>query len=462
MKYTLTLIMAFLIMACNEPKSNTETGPAIISGQIKNTLDSVLELSDMDNNTIKSIKLDSMGVFKDSINVKESLSLYLKLLNGWIKLYLEPGMNLKISADTNQFYQSIKFEGKGAIYNNYFAANFLLDDRIYDTRVNINMNDLTEVKQYYNIREHSLLALLESYKFNNRSKFYIKEKNDIRFNNYTYLLNKVVRLKHFNDTLVVPEDFLDFITHIDLESEEVLKYPDFLSSLYSFDYLILSDSLGITQKSPFDANKFMDIINTRFKSKKAKSIILNIKLKNYVAQRRAMKILEPLFNQYFKIETDTQKLVEIKKLYSTLNLLSPGNKAPEFTATDILGKKVSLSDFKGKYVYIDIWATWCVPCLKEFPFLEELEHNLKDENIVFIGVSFDRNSKAWAKMVLEKNMVGIQLLEKKGFKSEIANSYLIKSVPRFILIDADGNIVNYKASRPSGGAKEEIEKAIML
>ena len=65
-------------------------------------------------------------------------------------------------------------------------------------------------------------------------------------------------------------------------------------------------------------------------------------------------------------------------------------------------------------------------------------------------------------MVLEKNMVGIQLLEKKGFKSEIANSYLIKSVPRFILIDADGNIVNYKASRPSGGAKEEIEKAIML
>ena len=132
----------------------------------------------------------------------------------------------------------------------------------------------------------------------------------------------------------------------------------------------------------------------------------------------------------------------------------------EFTARDISGKIISLSDYKGKFVYVDIWATWCPPCRKEIPFLADLEYHMNDKNVVFISISLDKDSIAWANMVKDKNMKGIQLLADKAWNSDIAKSYVVKNIPRFLLIDPDGKIINQNASRPSQGAKDEIEKAL--
>ena len=85
---------------------------------------------------------------------------------------------------------------------------------------------------------------------------------------------------------------------------------------------------------------------------------------------------------------------------------------------------------------------------------------MKDKNVVFISVSLDKDSVAWANMVTEKNMKGIQLLADNAWKSDIAKSYVVKNIPRFLLIDPEGRIINHDAKRPSRGAKEKIEKAL--
>ncbi|APD07741.1 thioredoxin-like protein YneN [Flavobacteriaceae bacterium UJ101] len=139
--------------------------------------------------------------------------------------------------------------------------------------------------------------------------------------------------------------------------------------------------------------------------------------------------------------------------------LAEGTVSPSFTNYEnIDGSKTSLEDLKGKYVYIDVWATWCAPCKKEIPFLKELEEKYHGKNIEFVSISVDEagSHDKWVKMVKEKELNGIQLYADNAFDSEFIKSYKINSIPRFILIDPEGKIVEANMYRPSN--KKEIEK----
>jgi thiol-disulfide isomerase/thioredoxin len=115
------------------------------------------------------------------------------------------------------------------------------------------------------------------------------------------------------------------------------------------------------------------------------------------------------------------------------------------------GGTTSLSDLKGKYVYVDVWATWCGPCKREIPFLKEVEKKYHGKNIEFVSTSIDvaKDLNAWLEMVKEKELGGIQLFADNDWKSDFVTGYKIKGIPRFILIDPNGNIVNASAPRPS-------------
>ncbi|MDU8887129.1 TlpA disulfide reductase family protein [Yeosuana sp. MJ-SS3] len=130
------------------------------------------------------------------------------------------------------------------------------------------------------------------------------------------------------------------------------------------------------------------------------------------------------------------------------------------------GGTTSLSDLKGKYVYIDVWATWCGPCKREIPSLKKVEEDYKDKNIAFVSISVDapkRHSgsadkahEAWKKMVAEKELGGVQLIADKDYDSDFMKAYQVNSIPRFLLIDPEGNIVSGDAPRPSSDRLIEL------
>jgi thiol-disulfide isomerase/thioredoxin len=117
---------------------------------------------------------------------------------------------------------------------------------------------------------------------------------------------------------------------------------------------------------------------------------------------------------------------------------------------------VALEDMRGKYVYIDVWATWCGPCKTEIPYLKKLEEEMHDRNIVFVSVSVDDSREDWENMVRDKELGGIQLFGGAGWNSSITEDYNIRGIPRFILIDRDGMIIDATAPRPSGNIKEVL------
>lgn len=120
---------------------------------------------------------------------------------------------------------------------------------------------------------------------------------------------------------------------------------------------------------------------------------------------------------------------------------------------DIEGKPFSMASLKGKYIYIDVWATWCGPCRQELPYLKKLEEKFHGKNIAFVSISVDSRQKDWARMVERNKMTGIQLYG--GAQAQIMTDYKIEGIPRFFLIDREGRIINSDMTRPSDPATEK-------
>lgn len=125
--------------------------------------------------------------------------------------------------------------------------------------------------------------------------------------------------------------------------------------------------------------------------------------------------------------------------------------APSFDYMNYKGGKSKLEDFRGKYVYIDLWATWCGPCRAEIPFLKEVEKKYHDKKIEFVSISIDKQTdmEKWKKMIADKQLTGVQLLADKDWNSKFVQDFNVMGIPRFILIDPNGKVVNADAPRPS-------------
>lgn len=144
-----------------------------------------------------------------------------------------------------------------------------------------------------------------------------------------------------------------------------------------------------------------------------------------------------------------QMQMEFKSKQALLKLNN--NPSPSFNYVSISGEKVKLEDLRGKYVYIDVWATWCGPCRGEIPYLARIEEKYHGKNIEFVSISVDEDKDLdkWKKFVTDKKLGGIQLFADKNWYSSFITAYGINSIPRFILINPKGTVVSADAPRPS-------------
>jgi thiol-disulfide isomerase/thioredoxin len=161
---------------------------------------------------------------------------------------------------------------------------------------------------------------------------------------------------------------------------------------------------------------------------------------------------ESLFNTLTAMRSDTAFVNKLTKKYEVLKKLVKGEKSPQFeNYKNFDGTITSLNDLTGKYVYVDVWATWCGPCKAEIPYLKEVEEKYHGKNIQFVSISVDKaeDEDKWKTMVTDKELGGIQLFADNDWNSKFVKDYAIEGIPRFILIDTEGNIVTGDAPRPS-------------
>ncbi|NQY05400.1 MAG: TlpA family protein disulfide reductase [Flavobacteriaceae bacterium] len=147
------------------------------------------------------------------------------------------------------------------------------------------------------------------------------------------------------------------------------------------------------------------------------------------------------FNKFSNI----LKQKNAKYLYKRSLVNEIGN---NFSFKDITNNDISLKDFHGKYLYIDVWATWCKPCKVEYDFLKQLEeHFSNNDELQIISISTDRDFDKWEKYITKNSIEGIQLYS--GENSEFVKFYDVGALPRFILLDKEGRVISPEELRPS-------------
>ena len=197
---------------------------------------------------------------------------------------------------------------------------------------------------------------------------------------------------------------------------------------------------------------------TQIRNAFANQEVRNILADNTFAQlmKNTPENIDQLFADYKTTSTDPEGLKRSEQIYNHYRKMQKGMPAVDFTFYDAKGNKYSLKDFRGKALYIDVWATWCCPCYVEIPHMAKLVKSFKGDNrISLISISFDENERKWLDKVAADKPQWEQYRCPHNFASALCREYGITGIPRFLMFDAEGNIISLNAPPPSDNGTEK-------
>ena len=431
------IIIAFsslLILSCG---SKTKK-PVSISGSIENnSSDSIYLIS---NDIRKAIAITD-GHFSDTL--KLSTPVYFKFYTGnqlgWI--YLTPGSNLSLKTDMEDFDNQLKFEGSLSKENAFLAAKVLKEIEFSKGQKDFFTLEASDFKKKSIEYKEELLTMLNK---SGASKTFINsEKKNLEYNYLLMLIQYPAAYSYFSGNKMneIPAEFREELNKVDITDE---KDYNLLPSYK--DLVFYNMSLKIDEAK--DAEEVEKII-AGIQSQTIKDDVMSQLLMYTISSGGADA--QKYFDIVQKYAKDEDLIKRANTEFEQVKKLLPGSPSPKFAYPDINGNEVALSDLKGKLVYIDVWATWCVPCLQEIPSMKKLEEDYRDKGVYFVGMSIDQRKdfEKWEKMVAEKELRGIQVFADNDWSSQFARDFNVNGIPRFILLDKEGNIITADAPRPS-------------
>ena len=423
----------------NAVTAQTKAGWVVLTGTTKN-FNNQVEVQDMSEMSDLSLS-DAERFFvpgpDGSFKVKFKLSAPNYFRMGRNILYLSPGDSLDMFVDYNN-PKLATFSGKHSQENNYLRETpFPKGGSFLEAGLKIKSTVDSSVMAVEEAAKERSLSL-KGYRLQSpgvSDEFIKLETARIRAD----LLNSILSIRAYfpmrrkyskDSTAAFQNNFAQLIAPYTNRHNKDFIEPEFLKLVVYRDII---DEL---------------IANEKKTTKSVEDI------KNWMAARDMAQELKRASDREtkMKFETKINALANEgyrKTMSATLNKvlqLSNGDMAFDFAAIDDMNKTARLGDLKGKLIYIDLWATWCGPCLQEMPAYEKLKESYKDNpSISFISLSIDDNKEAWKKNMQQRNAQGLQWIVDRAK----LQPYNIMSIPRSILIDKDFRIVEMNAALPS-------------
>lgn len=172
-----------------------------------------------------------------------------------------------------------------------------------------------------------------------------------------------------------------------------------------------------------------------------KSLTVATLASQYTAPEMTPDAISTFLSQFDKgVIAQSFYLKELQNKLAKVSQLEVGQQAPDFTIKGADQKAIKLSDFKGKYVLLDFWASWCGPCRREMPHVKAAYEQFKGNNFQVFAVSIDSDAAAWKKALEEDNMPFVHALDVKG-KQSVGDLYMVRAIPTNFLIDSTGKII---------------------
>lgn len=443
-RITYLLALAIAAFSC---KQEAPVDYAVVSGKIANS-SGELTINSMDRSFKEVIEVAEDGSFTDTLRIDAGTYMLAQGRN-FTQLHIEDGANINVDFDASDFKNTLAISGEGSEISNYLLAKgkketemrgqgtafFELEEADYAAKSKEIKAALTEMLE-------ATEGISDEYK--------AKEKRNL---NYAHLSNLdryelyhgfYAKKKDFK----VSEGFLSELDELDFSNEEDYKFSQAYKGMVNSHYI-----KQITEKVKADST-----LNREEVTMQVYGSVPNETIKNDLAFNDAKfgitytDDVERYYKAFMAVSSNEENNKVITETYNKLKRVAKGQPSPKFVNYENhAGGTTSLDDLKGKFVYIDVWATWCGPCKAEIPYLKQVEKDYHGKNIEFVSLSIDTEDayETWKKMVVDEELGGVQILADNAWESQFIQDYVIQGIPRFILLDPEGNIVTPNAPRPS-------------
>lgn len=416
---------------------HAQTKTVYITGNVVNPTSETVTLNNLDDRPIAKADIDN-GTFK--IKAKITRGFYILRHGSEVTtIYLDTKDELAVRFDGEQYEASIQFTGKGSKRNNYLTKKNKLDDVARKDIAAFYEGTPEDFFKKFHTLQANIKALQKKEKL---EPFFLEDEATSLHYEELFTIYNYPRMQdfYFGKKVTLDSSYYIEVEKVDYDNEALFNAQPY------YRYLVSSKWKNDIKNADGQA-----AMQTVFNS--VQTILIKIDLLQSFYY--SMSTQPEKAKDYFAIirsNTTSDYFINLaKEKLIAINKTAKGKPSPEFNFESIDGKAYSLSDFKGDYVFIDVWATWCAPCIQQIPAIKELEETFKDKNITFISISVDRENayNKWKDFVNKKELGGVQLYADNSFESDFIEAFGITSIPRFIIIDPDGNIVNANASKPS-------------
>lgn len=447
-KIGLFIAVIVAIVGCHPKEINYESGSMklIVKGQNIDEKIQVNKFSAEETKRYKAVKNED-GSFTFEWN--GDFGYYRLHLGGYesIEIYMLPNEPLMITREAEGKYN---FEGFAAPQNLYHLdveesyekmTSNLFTRPLKNSKI-VTLSDRQVIKMYSKIKDEESRLLdkyIEKYSINDH-KFIKLERDYTHFKCYQAILASARIKKQELGEYMPNKKYYSLFNEIDYNNEEMFRqktrYAAFLMSPY------LGLPIG------HDQINFIRFIGKRCTNAYMSSFILKANGKMFLAKNEGEEF-EKVMNDINNYVTDKEVKKYLTDFYNSRMGGMPGATIPNFSYKSYDGKTYTNEDFKGKYLLIDFWATWCGPCKAQTPFFEAKAKEFEDKNVTFVAISLDDNRVRWEQYVKKNDMKNIQLISPKKEETKFAELFCNGGIPKFVLIDPDGKIVTGKFTAPS-------------
>lgn len=416
---------------------------------------------------------DNRGRFSQMVPVDSQSVVFFNIDDKQYPLVTSPDNSVKLSIERENFPDSVSVEGYEEPwhidYANYLSEESQLQQMIDEELPAFRKGDSNELLNLYEHRyklakRHLAETPLEIYYYKNIGEYLVK-----RLENITYQRDKEsFDPQQERERILEKAEELNFFSFKSLRAQRagIRDFTHAFANTFGIE-----DSLEAAY-----GQELMEYDVKRLGYEKMDSA--RVSVLDHIEERKALayakmhliaerigemspEVAKPSYEAFLEEYPDFPRYTNfLKEFYSEVERVRPGNPAIPFTLPNQYGQPVSMEDFKGKYVLLDFWASWCIPCLDEFPDMRELYREFDREDFEIVAISIGEDSLRWRQSLKQFQNPWPQLYAGNGFQQETFSSYQGGGIPFYILVNPDGNIERYNDIRPSFNLPELLDSLI--
>lgn len=419
------------------------------------------------------ISVSEEGDFTLSIPIDSTQIIDLYIDDTSYPIVAKPGQSLNFEIFRAHFPDSVQVSGYqspwDSLYSDYLDREQTLSQKISSQMPSFRQGDSTNVldlykERYQLARKYFKDTALEDIYFKTVGEYLVKRLEDLKYRRK----NPGMDPPQIRQSILKEAQNLDFFSFESLHAQRA-GIRDFTNAF--------ANTFGVADSLEKKYNQDLmqyDIKRLGYQTlDSARTSVLS-----YVDERKAraysqmhliaerigempLDVAKPSYKRFLKKYSDFPRYTSfLKTFYKQIKRVSPGQPAIPFSIPNQQGELVQMSDFEGKYVLLDFWASWCIPCLDEFPHMKEIYNNYSRDEFEIVAISIEEDSLRWRKALQRFNNPWPQLYGGNGFQQETFSAYRGGGIPFYILVGPKGKIVRYNDIRPSFNLPQVLDSLI--